>query len=102
MDISMDFITGLPKSNGKEVILAVVYRLLKYGHFLALAHPHTTPSVAQVFVDEVYRLHGLPNNIASDWDPIFISTFWRELFDQLGVSLCMSSPIMLKLTTKPR
>jgi hypothetical protein len=50
-DISMDFITGLPKSGNKSVIMVVVDRLSKYAHFCALQHPFTTSMVAQIFMD---------------------------------------------------
>nr|CAN62821.1 hypothetical protein VITISV_013041 [Vitis vinifera] len=50
-DITMDFIEGLPKSNGKMTIFVVVDRLTKYGHFMLLPHPYTTKMVAQVFLD---------------------------------------------------
>jgi hypothetical protein len=50
-DISMDFITGLPKSGNKLVIMVVVDRLSKYAHFCALQHPFTTSMVAQLFMD---------------------------------------------------
>lgn len=62
-DISMDFIEGLPNSNGKSVILVVVDRLPKYAHFLALGHPYTAIEVAQTFMDHVVRLHGMPISI---------------------------------------
>lgn len=69
--ISMDFIDGLPKSKGYEVILVVVDRLSKYGHFIPLKHPYTAQSVAQVFLDTIVRLHGLPDAITSDRDVFF-------------------------------
>ncbi|XP_070020521.1 uncharacterized protein [Nicotiana sylvestris] len=65
----MDFVEGLPESNGKEVIFVVVDLFTKYAHFLALSHPYTAPQVAQVFLDPIYKLHGSPVSIVSDRDP---------------------------------
>jgi hypothetical protein len=59
-DLSMDFITGLPKSKGYEAILVVVDRLSKYAHFVPLKHPYTARVIAETFVREVVRLHGVP------------------------------------------
>ena len=90
-DISLDFIKGLPKSEGKKVILVVVDRLSKYAHFLALSHSFSALSVAQIFVNNIYKLHGVPNSIVFDRDKIFISSFWNELFKLLGTDLRMST-----------
>lgn len=68
-DILMDFITGLPKSNRKEVIFVVVDRLPKYGHFFALSHPYAVSDVAKIFMDRVFKLHRLPTTIVSDRNP---------------------------------
>lgn len=90
-DICLDFIEGLPKSNGKEVILVVVDRLSKYEHFMSLQHPYTAQSVVQCFLDNVYKLHGMPVTMTSDRDPIFLSSFWQELFALQGVQLQRST-----------
>ncbi|WVZ82556.1 hypothetical protein U9M48_029810 [Paspalum notatum var. saurae] len=82
---------GLPLSSGKNCILVVVDKFTKYGHFIALAHPFTAASVATVFFDHIYRLHGLPESIVSDRDRVFTAHFWKELFRLAGVSLRMSS-----------
>lgn len=87
IDISMDFVEGLPKSEGKDVIMVVVDRFSKYAHFMSLSHPYTTLIVAKVFMDNVYKLHGLPASIVSDTNPIFFSMFWKEMFNMQG-SIC--------------
>ncbi|WVZ52822.1 hypothetical protein U9M48_003843 [Paspalum notatum var. saurae] len=90
-DLSMDFIEGLPKSEGYSVILVVVDRLTKAAHFIPLKHPYTALTVAKVFLDSVVRLHGLLVSLVSDHDPIFISAFWRELFKLYKVQLALST-----------
>ena len=90
-DISMDFVDGLPLSFGKTVILVVVDRLTKAAHFLALAHPYSAITVAQAYMDNIFKLHGLPNTIVGDRDSIFLSDFWQELFKLQGVALNYSS-----------
>ena len=90
-DVSIDFIEGLPKSEGKEVIMVVVDRLSKYVHFITFTHPFSTLQVAQVYLDNVYKLHGTPNSIMSDHDKVFISIFWSELFKLLRTEFKMST-----------
>ncbi|KAL5846596.1 hypothetical protein ACOSQ3_010120 [Xanthoceras sorbifolium] len=90
-DITMEFIEGLPPSNGKNSIFVVVDRLSKSAHFLALSHPYTAKVVAETFVEGVVKLHGMPRSIISDRDPVFISHFWREFFNMSGTQLKMSS-----------
>ena len=76
--VSMDFISGLPKSRGHDTILVVVDRLSKYSHFILLQHPYTAQHIAEVFVKEIVRLHGIPKSILSDCDPLFMSNFGRK------------------------
>nr|GEU84074.1 putative mitochondrial protein [Tanacetum cinerariifolium] len=90
-DISMDFIVGLPRSQGKSAIFVVVDRLSKYAYFIALSHPYTATTVAQAFLDSVYKLHGLPDSIVSDKDSVFLSHFWQSLFKILKVELKVST-----------
>lgn len=89
--ISMDFIEGLPKSWGKNVILVVVDRLTKYAHFIALSHLFTAQTVAKAFLDVIYKLHGIPTTIVTDRDKIFTSSFWKKLFTLMGTQLAMST-----------
>jgi hypothetical protein len=90
-DILLDFIEGLPISHGFSVILVVVDRLSKYGHFLPLAHPYSASRVAHLFLTNIFKLHGMPSTIVSDRDPTFTSSFWRELFRLQGSTLSFSS-----------
>ncbi|XP_068649553.1 uncharacterized protein [Aristolochia californica] len=87
----MDFIAGLPISFGKSVIFVVVDRFSKYGHFIALAHPYTAAQIAQLFMDNIVRLHRILTSIISDRDAIFTSIFWKELFKLQGTQLAFSS-----------
>lgn len=94
--VGMDFITGLPISRGKEVIMVVVDRLTKYSHFIPLAHPYHAADIAQSFIDHVYKLHGLPETLITDRDPVFTSRFWQELMNRLRVRLNMSTAYHLQ------
>jgi len=90
-DISMDFVEGLPKVNGKNMILTVVDRFSKYAHFIPIGHPYTAASVARAFFSDIVRLHGMPASIVSDRDPVFTGHVWRDLFKMVGVQLWMST-----------
>jgi hypothetical protein len=74
-EASIDFITGLPKFEGKSVIMVIVDRLTKYAHFCALSHPFKASTVATTFMEIVQNIHGNPKIIVSDRDPIFTGNF---------------------------
>jgi hypothetical protein len=86
-EVSMDFITGLPKSEGKSVVMVIVDRLTKYAHFCALSQPFKAIPVATAFMETVQKIHGNPKIIVSDEDPIFIGHFRTELFSCVGTQL---------------
>ena len=88
---TMDFIDGLPTSGKFNCILMVVDKFTCYAHFLPLSHPFTSAKVAHSYLENVYKLHGLPAAIISDRDPVFTNTFWRELFKYAGTELRMST-----------
>jgi hypothetical protein len=90
-EISMDFIEGLPKSEGCTVILVIVDRFTKYAHFVALKHPFSAKTIAKVVFDNVVKLHGLPKTMVSDRDKVLTSTFWSELFAMIGTQILLSS-----------
>jgi hypothetical protein len=94
--VSMDFVEGLPRSGHYNCILVVVDKLTKFAHFIPLRHPFTALTVAKTFLDNVYKLHGMPLSIISDRDQVFTSKLWKELFGLAGVKLHR------KPTAKPR
>lgn len=90
-DIALDFIEGLPRVNGKSVILTVADRFSKHAHFIPLSHPYTATTVAKAFFDAIVCLHGFPTFIVSDRDPVFTGHVWRDIFKLAGVQLKMST-----------
>ena len=90
-DISVDFMEGLSKSKGKDVILVVVDRLTKYTHFIPLSHPYTVKKVADIFMDNIIKLHGPPSSIVTNQDRIFTSKLWQEVFNAMQISLNFTS-----------
>ena len=89
--VSMDFVEGLPTSDRYNAILVVIDKFSKYGHFVPIHHPFTAMQIAKVFLDNIYKLHGLPKVIISDRDPVFTSSLWKELFKLTDTQLLMSS-----------
>jgi hypothetical protein len=84
----------LAKFKRKTTIFVVVDRLSKYAHFVAISHPYTTVSIAQVFFENIFKLHGMPKSIVCivcDRDPAFTSYFWTELFRLHGTCFNFSS-----------
>ena len=83
-EVSMDFIIGLPKSEGKNVIMVVVDRVTKCAHFCSLSHPFSTSILSATFMNIVQKLHVNLKIIGSDRDLIFTGKLWTKLFSCLG------------------
>lgn len=89
----MDFVDDLPTSQGNTSILVVVDRLSKCGHFVAIAHPYTASTIADVFVKKIFRLHGMPHSIVSDFHQPILGEFLQASRDQALLQLGVSSSI---------
>lgn len=87
----MDFISGLPQSELFDCIMVVIDKFTKYGHFIPVKHPYNAIKIVEIFLDNVYKLHGMPSLIVSDRDPVFTSDFWQHLIKRTGAELNMSS-----------
>ena len=89
--ISMDFVTGLPSSEGHTVILTIVDRFSKMAHFVPLPKLPSAKGTAQLVLLHIFRLHGLPVDVVSDRGPQFASVFWKEFCSLLGATASLSS-----------
>ncbi|KAG6617742.1 pol protein [Phytophthora cinnamomi] len=90
--MSLDFVFGLPADDrGNTGVVAFVCRLSKMAHFAPVRDNVTGDEVARLFMDGVFRHHGLPETIVSDRDPRFTAAFWQTLFRLLGTQLLMST-----------
>ena len=90
--ISMDFITQLPKSDGCSTVWVIVDRFTKIAHFVLVKDGQkTAEGCAKLFLENIWKLHGLPSSIISDRDPVFTSKFWAELIGRLDVRLRKST-----------
>jgi len=87
----MDFVTGLPWSDGFDTIWVVVDRLTKMRHFVPCRTTVTIPELAELFIAHIFRAHGLPDNIILDRGPQFASEFWKMLCRSLRIQSRLST-----------
>lgn len=90
-DLAMDFVTGLPESNGFDAIMVIIDRLTKMRHLIPCNTTVNAREVADIFTTNVWRLHGLPDTIVSDRGPQFVSKFWKHLCTCLGIQPHLST-----------
>ncbi|GJX19304.1 putative reverse transcriptase domain-containing protein [Tanacetum coccineum] len=90
-NITMDFVTKLPKSSqGYDTIWVIVDRLTKSAIFVPMRETDPMEKLARMYLKEVVTRHGIPVSIICDRDPRFASNFWRSLQKALGTNLDMS------------
>lgn len=95
--ISLDFITGLPPSSGNTAIpSAHVDHFSKATHFVALLKLPTALETARLLTAQVFRLHGIPEDVVSDRGPQFTFLVWREFCSTLGAKVSLSSGFHLQ------
>jgi hypothetical protein len=88
----MDFIVGLPQTSQKhDSIWIIIDRLTKIAHFLPVHTTYSAKKYAEVYLDQIIRLHGIPKTIISDRGAQFVARFWEQLQTSLGTKLIRSS-----------
>ena len=91
-NISMDFITGLPRIlHGYNSIWVIVDQLTKSAHFLPVKANYSVEKYAELYVTKIIFLHGVPKSIVSDRGPQFTAQFWKSLHDAMGTDLTFST-----------
>ena len=88
--ISIDFITDLPTSeNGHDCIVTFVDHMTKRAHWRASKKTIDAPAFTHMFIDDIVRLHGVPQEVVSDRDVHFTADYWREVARILQMKLFM-------------
>ena len=89
--IALDFVTGLPSSQGKTTILTIINCFSKAANFIPLDKVLSSSETADLLVKHVVSLHGIPSEVVSDRGPQFISQVWRSFCAALGAKVSLSS-----------
>ena len=88
---SLDFITGFPLTQKQhDSIMVVVDKLSKYAHFILMKSTYKAVNDAEIFLKEMFQLHGVLKMVISDRDVKFTSNFWKSLFAGLGIKIVLA------------
>uniref|UniRef100_A0A670KLJ4 Gypsy retrotransposon integrase-like protein 1 n=1 Tax=Podarcis muralis TaxID=64176 RepID=A0A670KLJ4_PODMU len=102
--VSLDFVVDLPSSRGCTCLLVFSDHFTKMVHCAPCPSVPTAKETAQLYLQHVFRLHGLPERVVSDRGVQFTSRFWRALHQTLGTEVCLSVPVprpALRLGPRP-
>ncbi|KAI9095331.1 hypothetical protein K1719_026365 [Acacia pycnantha] len=89
--VTMDLVVGLLKIKQPDAIWVIVDRLTKSAYFLPVNVNYSPEKLAEIYIQEIIRLHGTTKSIISDRDPRFTSRFWQALRQALGTKLRFST-----------
>jgi transposase InsO family protein len=91
-EVGMDFIVGLPRTErGFDSIWVIVDRLTKVAHFLSVKTKYSSAKLAELYMERIVSLHGVPKKIMSDRGTQFTSHYWQKLYESLGTKLNFST-----------
>jgi hypothetical protein len=103
VDISMDFVVGLPRTpKGNDSVWVIVDRLTKVAHFVPVKTRYATEKLAELYVEHILRLHGAPRSIISDRGPQFVAKFWQSFHKLMGTTLNYSTAFHPQTVGRPR
>jgi len=95
--VSMDFIVKLPKSAGYDMVMVVIDSAAKCSHFIETVTTITAAGAANLYLHNIWKLHGLPKWMISDCGPQFISLFMKELHQLLEIEIALSTAYHLQM-----
>ena len=91
-NITLDFVSDFPLTQRKhDVVWVIVDKLTKSAHFLPVRLDYSMDHLAELYVSEIVRFHGIPLSIVSNRDLQFTSRFWKELQSAFGTRLNFST-----------
>ena len=100
-NITMDFVSCFSLTQRKhDAVWVIVDRLTKFAHFLSIRLDYSMDRLAELYVSEIVRLHGIPLLIVFDRDPRFTSRFWKELQSAFGTRLNFSTSLIFPSTNR--
>ena len=89
--ISVDFIVKLPESEGKDAVMVVVNSITKHSHFVDTVTMLSTTGTAKLYIQHIWKHHGLPKKAVSDRGLQFVAEFMKELYWLLGIKLAATT-----------